>query len=147
MIFSKEQIKQYLPHREPFLFVDEVSLEDNLLTSSLWLNPSWELFKGHFPDQGIFPGVLQIEHIAQSSLFFSVNKIPSSYDVRLVGVESAKFKKPLFPDQKISSFLKICHQRGSYSQGSFLLIEGEIFLEDILTSSMKILVYIKALVE
>lgn len=145
MIFSKEQIKQYLPHRDPFLFVDEVSLEDNLVKSSLWLNPQWDLFKGHFPDQGIFPGVLQIEHIAQSSLFFSIQDIPSTYDVRLVGVESTKFKKPLYPNDVISSVSKISNQRGSYAQGSFILVEGEIFSKEILTSSVKILVYIKAL--
>lgn len=145
MIFSKEQIQQYLPHRDPFLFVDKVSLEDNLIESSLWLNPEWDLFKGHFPAQGIFPGVLQIEHIAQSSLFFAIQDIPSTYDVRLVGVESTKFKKPLYPNDNISSSLKVANHRGSYTQGSFILVEGEIFLDDILASYVKILVYIKAI--
>lgn len=72
--YSQEDILKHLPHRSPFLFVNEatvlsLSSRENpvgtKLQGSFFLDPSLDCFKGHFPGLPIFPGVLQVESLAQ----------------------------------------------------------------------------------
>ena len=67
MKLSLDQIKQIIPHREPFLLVDEVSsiIPGNNITASLYVNPDWDLFKGHFPENSVVPGAYLVEAMAQ----------------------------------------------------------------------------------
>lgn len=82
MIFTKDEIKRYLPHRDPFLFVDEVVLEktDKLVQSNqdflnlevkgkVFIPEDHFCFQGHFPGDPILPGVIHVETIGQSALF------------------------------------------------------------------------------
>lgn len=78
MKIDKETIKNNLPHREPFLFVDEVcSFEQNKnITARLFLSRELPFFKGHFPEKPIMPGVLIAEALAQTSgLIVSLSKM------------------------------------------------------------------------
>ncbi len=68
MKLSLEQIQQMIPHRQPMLLIDEVSsLNVNSdITASIYLNPSWEIFDGHFPGNPILPGAFLVEAMAQA---------------------------------------------------------------------------------
>jgi 3-hydroxyacyl-[acyl-carrier-protein] dehydratase len=119
MIFNEEQVKQFLPHRDPFLFVDSVeSIEcphedpksaKDLVGSSVVAHyrtkKEHEIFKGHFPGNPIFPGVCQVEMMAQGACFI-VSKMaddPCNCDleVALMGIESAKFRRPILPEMDL----------------------------------------------
>ena len=62
-------IEAILPHRPPMLFVDAVTrlIPGKECAAELYLDPDWEVFKGHFPDQPVFPGVLAVEAMAQTA--------------------------------------------------------------------------------
>ena len=67
--YGLEKIKQFLPHREPFLFVDRVTeLEvEKRVVAELHLQPSGPHFQGHFPGNPVMPGVLISEALAQTA--------------------------------------------------------------------------------
>jgi len=69
MIISKDKIKECLPHREPFIFVDKVVnfSEKKSIEAELYLDKSLPFFEGHFPNNPIMPGVLTCEALAQTS--------------------------------------------------------------------------------
>ena len=69
MTLDLEQIKEIIPHRDPFLLIDEVTeLEPGVsVTAKKYLKPDEYWFKGHFPNQPITPGVLMIEMLAQAA--------------------------------------------------------------------------------
>lgn len=68
MILGKTDIEKYLPHRTPFVFVDEVHshVVGKSIGASLYLDENLPFFKGHFPNNPIMPGVLITESLAQA---------------------------------------------------------------------------------
>lgn len=75
---TADDIKKYLPHREPFIFVDGVEdfTEGKSIKATLALKPEMPFFKGHFPGQPIMPGVLMAEALAQTSgLIVAMSKL------------------------------------------------------------------------
>ena len=61
------KVEAFLPHREPFLFIDEViEVSNEKIVAKRFVSPEEEFFKGHFPDFPIMPGVLILEAMAQS---------------------------------------------------------------------------------
>ncbi len=85
---DQKGIKNLIPHREPFLLLDTielVNLEQRLIKTTRWIDPKDPLFKGHYPDNPIYPGVLLQEIMFQSCLalfYFIANdttQIPKAY--------------------------------------------------------------------
>ncbi|MCX7953217.1 MAG: 3-hydroxyacyl-ACP dehydratase FabZ [Deltaproteobacteria bacterium] len=71
-IFSLEDIKQVIPHREPFIFIDEIidfDFESRIVGVKRIDGTEW-FFSGHFPGKPIMPGVLILEALAQTGCFF-----------------------------------------------------------------------------
>lgn len=68
MILGKSDIEKYLPHRAPFVFVDEVHshIVGKSIQATLFLDENLPFFKGHFPNNPIMPGVLITESLAQT---------------------------------------------------------------------------------
>ncbi len=69
MILNRESVKNYLPHRDPFLFVDSVASFEKRgsICATFELKPELPFFKGHFPNMPILPGVIAVEALAQAS--------------------------------------------------------------------------------
>ena len=69
MILNQDDIKKYLPHREPFLFIDEVvEIDENeTIHARKLIKPDEYFLQGHFPGNPIFPGVIIIEALGQAS--------------------------------------------------------------------------------
>ena len=64
---NQEEIKAIIPHRDPFLLVDEiVEMTDDFVVGLKRVRPDEYYFKGHFPDEPVMPGVLIVESIAQT---------------------------------------------------------------------------------
>ncbi|HDH01264.1 MAG TPA: 3-hydroxyacyl-[acyl-carrier-protein] dehydratase FabZ, partial [Nitrospirae bacterium] len=68
MLWDLEKIKSVLPHREPFLFIDEIIKIDGTqkVVAVKNIKKAENYFEGHFPDKPVMPGVLIIEAMAQA---------------------------------------------------------------------------------
>ena len=101
------EIRQYLPHRYPFLLVDRVLEltpgESIVAYKNLSINEPF--FDGHFPQQPIFPGVLLIEAMAQAAGilgFKTQGKTPADGSMYLLaGVDNLRFKRPCVPGDRV----------------------------------------------
>ena len=107
MILKSDEIKNLLPHREPFLFVDKCEIIEVGIKGIGYRKflPNEFFFKGHFPDLPIVPGVILIEALAQTagivvSQTFDENEEDRS--VLFMSVSDAKFRKPVLPNDDIS---------------------------------------------
>lgn len=100
ILLDREGIKQLLPHREPFLWVDRV-LEREVGVSAvaeLDIDPSWKIFEGHFPGHPIMPGVLMLEAMAQTAgIALAGNPANEGKLGFLAKVDNAKFRHPVVP--------------------------------------------------
>ena len=114
-----QEIREYLPHRYPFLLVDRVlELEEGesiLAYKNITVNES--IFQGHFPDYPIFPGVLIIEAMAQAAGilgFKTMNKKPADGSIYMfVGADKVRFKRQVIPgDQLMLEARIVTEKRG-----------------------------------
>ena len=106
MIWDKEKIKSILPHREPFLFIDEIIEIDGTqkVVAVKYINKNESFFQGHFPDKPVMPGVLIIEAMAQASIIlYSIDKpeIAKAHPDYYLGKVKAEFLSPVYPGDKL----------------------------------------------
>jgi len=112
-----DEIKQYLPHRYPFLLVDrviELNVGDSIVAlKNISYNEAWAT--GHFPDKPIFPGVLLVEAMAQAAGilgFKTMDKKPVDGSMYLfVGADKLRFKRPCIPGDQVMLRAKIISDR------------------------------------
>jgi len=128
-----EEIKEYLPHRYPFLLVDRVlELEPNKYCKGLKNVTSNEpFFQGHFPNHPVMPGVLIVEAVAQVAGilgFKSQEKKPADGWVwYFVGADKVRFKKPVVPgDQLILETTVLNVKRGMWKLECKCTVDEEI---------------------
>ena len=108
MILSRNQILKYLPHRDPFLFIDEVvSLEEGSnIHAVMYVKNDSVFLEGHFPGNPIVPGVILIEAMGQASGilgFKTMDKTPEEGSMYyFVGADKLRFKNPVIPGDKLT---------------------------------------------
>ncbi len=108
-----EEIRQFLPHRYPFLLVDRVTecTPGETITAIKNISVNEPQFTGHFPNQAIMPGVLIIEALAQTTglLGFRTMSEEPSDDIlyMLVGVDNIRFKRQVVPGDQLVMKAKI----------------------------------------
>ena len=121
------EIKKRIPHRYPFLLVDRVTkMTENTLEAYKNVSANEEFFNGHFPDYPIMPGVLIVEGMAQA-LGLLVNKSDEPITPLFASIESAKFKKPVVPGDKLVYEVEILKARRSIVKGRGVAkVDGEI---------------------
>jgi 3-hydroxyacyl-[acyl-carrier-protein] dehydratase len=101
------QIKNYLPHRYPFLLVDRVIEADGNKSLVALKNVTYNepFFAGHFPKRPVMPGVLIIEAIAQSCAILASFGLEDVDTEKMVyyftGIDKARFKRPVEPGDQL----------------------------------------------
>ena len=105
MILNIDQIKELIPHRKPFLFIEECKIiELGKIGESFRVFSKKEyFFDGHFPNNPIVPGVVIVEAMAQTAgvvVSYDIDKNDKS--VLFMSINKAKFRKPVLPDYKIT---------------------------------------------
>ncbi len=127
------EIRQYLPHRYPFLLVDrviELNLNESIIAyKNITINEPY--FNGHFPNHPIFPGVLIIEAMAQAAGilgFKTMDKKPEDGSIYyFVGSDKARFKRPVVPGDRLQLEAKIVtEKRGIWKFECRATVDGEL---------------------
>jgi 3-hydroxyacyl-[acyl-carrier-protein] dehydratase len=130
--FDIHQILSFLPHRPPFLFLDKVEevkvpfvdgkmiQVGTMVRACKLVTINEPYFVGHFPNQPIMPGVIQIETVAQAASYalypwvkdgIDDMKREDGFDLRLAGVDRARFRRPVFPGDKMSITAEVTKYR------------------------------------
>lgn len=120
-MLNKEEIKNYLPHRDPFLFVDKVlEMECNSqIVAVKRFDQEEDFFRGHFPGNPIVPGVIMVEALAQAGGILAYasyrEEIGSldEFDVYLMGLDNVRFRKPVGPGDEVELHVEIVRKRSS----------------------------------
>ena len=136
-VMDVNQIKNIIPHRPPFLFLDkilEISKDHIIGLKNVTMNE--EFFNGHFPGKPIMPGVLQIEAMAQAGGVLILNTVPDpkNYLTFFAKIDNAKFKTPVVPGdtlifkcQLLSPLRRgICHMKAQAFVDGKLTSEAEL---------------------
>ncbi|MBK8970194.1 MAG: 3-hydroxyacyl-ACP dehydratase FabZ [Hahellaceae bacterium] len=128
-----EEIREYLPHRYPFLLVDRVESvtpgESIRGFKNITINEPF--FNGHFPNHAIMPGVLIVEAMAQIAGilgFITTGKKPSDgYTYYLAGTDDVRFKRPVVPGDRLQLEARlITSKRGIWKFECHARVEGEL---------------------
>ena len=111
------RIMQMIPHRYPFLLIDRVvdivAGESAIGIKNVSINEGY--FQGHFPRDPVMPGVLIIEAMAQTAAVLVVYTLGAAFEGKLVyfmTIDSARFRRPVFPGDQIHVHVSKERQRG-----------------------------------
>ena len=95
------EIEAVLPHRYPFLLIDQVDeLDDDKIVARKLVSRNEPHFEGHFPGHPVMPGVLIVEAMAQAGAIFAARFTkfdPLKQVIYFMGIDAVKFRKPVVP--------------------------------------------------
>jgi len=103
-VMDINEIKCILPHRYPFLLIDKIiHLDEKMVAGIKNVTVNEPFFQGHFPDNPVMPGVLQVEAMAQIGGILVLNTVPDpeNYTPYFLGIDKCRFRKMVFPGDTI----------------------------------------------
>jgi 3-hydroxyacyl-[acyl-carrier-protein] dehydratase len=140
-----QQIREYLPHRYPFLLVDRVTeVSDNGIVGYKNVSINEEFLQGHFPEYPIMPGVLIVEALAQIAgiLGFIMNNQKPTKDSLFLfaGADRVRFKKQVVAgDQLVLKAELVMQKRGIFKYNCIATVDGVVATSaEIMISQQKI---------
>lgn len=122
-MLNKEQIMELIPHRDPFLLIDEIEVLEpgKKVVAYKHMKPDEFWFKGHFPDYPVTPGVLMIEMLAQAGAVCMLSKPQYKGKIALfAGIDKAKFRKQVKPRDVLDLEVEIIREKLSIGTGKAL---------------------------
>jgi len=129
-----KEILEILPHRYPFLLVDRV-LEMELTKRAVGIKLvsfGEPYFSGHFPEDPVMPGVLQIESLAQMACILILQSFPETAGKRpaFLGIENARFRKAVRPGDVLRLEVELTSwRRGMGKATGRILVDGSVACE------------------
>lgn len=136
---SVTKIMKYLPHRYPFLLLDKIveCKRGNAITAIKNVTINEAFFQGHFPNTPVFPGVLILEALAQASgvlVLSDPDMRPSQESLFLfVGIENARFKRPVVPGDQLRLESKLIRMKRNYG-----VFDANAYVDDELAASAEL---------
>lgn len=135
-VMDISQIELSLPHRYPFLLVDKViDLTDTHVVAIKNVTINEPFFQGHFPNNYVMPGVLQIEALAQCGGLLAIPRnTEDKYDTYFLKIDNCRFKQKVVPGDTLIMKMElmhpirrgICEMKGTIYVGSKLVCEAEL---------------------
>ena len=100
-ILNRDIIKTFLPHREPMLLVDDVTMEGNEAIAHYHVRGDEYFLQGHFPGNPIVPGVILCEIMGQSCCILVRDELAVGRTPLYSGIKEARFRQPVRPGDTI----------------------------------------------
>jgi UDP-3-O-[3-hydroxymyristoyl] N-acetylglucosamine deacetylase/3-hydroxyacyl-[acyl-carrier-protein] dehydratase len=139
-LFDCMAISRMLPHRYPFLLVDKVlTMDDTTIVGVKNVTFNEPQFTGHFPDNPVMPGVLQVEAMAQVGGIFALSKVedPANYSTYFLKIDNIRYRRKVVPGDTLVFHLElitpirrgIVHMRGTGYVGGKPAVEAEMMAQ------------------
>ncbi len=130
-LFDIDAIQRIMPHRYPFLLIDRILdlVPDDRVTAMKNVTINEPFFQGHFPGHPIMPGVLILEAMAQAGGVLLLNAIaePETKVVYFMGIDNAKFRRPVVPGDQLRFELKMhAFRRMTCKMSGEAFVDGEL---------------------
>lgn len=114
MKLNHQRVMEIIPHRDPMLLIDEVRelVPGEHIVAEFWVDPSREIFKGHFPGDPVLPGVYTVEATAQATDLVLMTKPNYAGKVPLfLGIDRVKFRKKILPGDTMEIHAEMLGER------------------------------------
>lgn len=133
-LYDINAIKKMLPHRPPFLLIDkilEMGKEHIIGLKNVTMNEGF--FVGHFPEEPVMPGVLQIEAMAQCGGIFALSAVPDpeNYATYFLKIENTRFKNKVIPGDTLIFDIRLASpiRRGLFHMTGTAYVNGKVVME------------------
>jgi UDP-3-O-[3-hydroxymyristoyl] N-acetylglucosamine deacetylase/3-hydroxyacyl-[acyl-carrier-protein] dehydratase len=133
-LYNIVDIERMLPHRYPFLMVDKImEIQEESIIGVKNITMNEPIFTGHFPGNPVFPGVLQIEAMAQVGGIFALSKVeePHLYSTYFMKINNVKFKQKVVPGDTVVFELNLMSpiRRGLVEMSGKAYVNGKVVCE------------------
>jgi UDP-3-O-[3-hydroxymyristoyl] N-acetylglucosamine deacetylase/3-hydroxyacyl-[acyl-carrier-protein] dehydratase len=133
-LYDINDISKMLPHRYPFLLVDKVmEMDETTIVGVKNVTLNEPFFQGHFPDNPVMPGVLQIEAMAQVGGIFALSTVenPELYTTYFMKIDKVKFKRKVLPGDTLVFDLELLTpiRRGIVHMKGVAYVNGQPAME------------------
>ena len=141
-VMDINKIREYLPHRYPFLLVDrilEIEVPKRIVgIKNVTVNEPQ--FMGHFPTLPIFPGVLILEAMAQVGGILLIESLQleiGKYAILYAGVDNARFKRPVVPgDTMVIEMESVVMKKRLSKMKGIVKVDGKVAAEAVIMASV-----------
>lgn len=139
-VYTINEISKMLPHRYPFLLVDKIlEVNDDNIVGVKNVTMNEPFFQGHFPNNPVMPGVLQIEAMAQVGGIFALSTVetPENYSTYFLRIDGVRFKRKVIPGDTVVFKLEltapirrgIVQMKGTAYVNGLVASEGELMAQ------------------
>jgi UDP-3-O-[3-hydroxymyristoyl] N-acetylglucosamine deacetylase/3-hydroxyacyl-[acyl-carrier-protein] dehydratase len=139
-LYDINKIKEILPHRPPFLLVDKIlEMSENHVIGLKNVTMNEHFFVGHFPNEPVMPGVLQIEAMAQVGGIMALSSVPDpeNYATYFMKIDNVRFRNKVVPGDTIIFRLDLlspirrglCNMKGVAYVGTKIVMEAEMLAQ------------------
>ncbi len=138
---GREEIEQILPHRDPFLLIDEViELEPGeRVVARKTVRPDEWYLSGHFPGRPVMPGVLIVEALAQTGAVAVLSEEQNRGKLALfAGIDDVRFKRIVEPGEELELICELERVRGPIGRGkASARVDGQLAARGTLTFAVE----------
>lgn len=138
------RLVRQLPTQYPFVLVDRIVEHERSgrLVAAKNVTGSEDFFAGHFPGQPVMPGVLILESLAQAAGIFLLKAAPDprAVEIRVVGFDEAKFRRPVVPGDQLRLEVQLVHRRGD-----LVRFHGDVRVGDARAAEARLLLQVATL--
>lgn len=140
-IMDNKRIRQLLPHRYPMQLVDKITaMGPNAIVGIKNVTANEPFFTGHFPNEPVMPGVLQVEAMAQCGGLLVLNQVenPEQWSTYFLGIDDVKFKRKVVPGDTLIFKVELLGpvRHGISSMKGFIFVGDQVVSEATFTAQI-----------